>query len=110
MNWYKKANMINIVQFVSQWIQSAYDMVPDATRFVQEIQALDPMTDPQQMRNSIEMAAAQIAQQQGGQLTPTQSQFIQLANSTINDPAIESDPLISNNMDQVSPEIIELPQ
>ena len=110
MNWYKRANMVNIVAFVAQWIQSAYEMVPDATRFVQEIQVLDPMTDPQQIRNSIEMAAAQVTQQQGGQLTPTQSQFIQLANSTINDPSIESDPSISNNMDQVSPEMIELPQ
>tara|TARA_B100000614_G_C14562727_1_gene497780 strand:- start:4866 stop:5198 length:333 start_codon:yes stop_codon:yes gene_type:complete len=107
MNWYKRANMVNIVAFVAQWIQSAYETVPDATRFVQEIQALDPMTDPQQIRNSIDMAAAQITQQQGGQLTPTQSQFIQLVNSTINDPAIESNTSISNNMDQVNPEAIE---
>jgi len=98
--------MVNVVAFVAQWIQSAYETVPDATRFVQEIQALDPMTDPQQLRNSIEMAAAQITQQQGGQLTPTQSQFIQLANSTINDPlgepAIESpaetDPMAFSEM------------
>ena len=25
MNWYKRANMVNIVAFVAQWIQSAYE-------------------------------------------------------------------------------------
>jgi len=93
MNWYKKAQQIELGSFVLDWLRSSRYQVQDTNAFFQESQAYaGHMIDPNELRIHINTASQKAASEQGGSLTPTQHEFIQsLSASTISEKTVPID-------------------
>jgi len=91
-NWYKQAQAINMMSFISQWITASYYSPQDANDFMEQANAHSGgMLDPNDLRTSIESAKNQVASTQQGDITEFQNQFIQaVLSSALSDPVSEN--------------------